>query len=452
MRQSIPRQRRIANAPGVPNAPRELRRAPVAAEKLLAVWMGVSCATVYTGLKMPLGPILVRPLELMLGLALIGVLLRGGLPKFARASVYMGALLAVYMLVYFLRSISGFMTNNPADGVVELVQAIELASLGTLIAMATSDRLSRWLFFRSFFICLLPIALYTVSISVMAGQFAGFKKLNEPKYSFGFMAVLLVSGLFTGIKQPWISSKLLLFPILILLVLSGERSAWLGLIAVMIFFSVSLDRTVRKNIFRRIILPTFLVVTILAVVVVVASKENNYIGLQVDRLVEPVRLVNFDTGEINYVKSESPSNRSRLMQLNNVIKIMKESPWFGVGTGGYMWYAYNNVPVQHLRYYNGIHGELWYLLGENGVVVASVYILVWIGFFVVTVRLNRTFPPEARPSIKMIHALGLYGLVLATLIGGGVVNLMLLMVPLGLLAGVRMEYAKMGPRRPLTGR
>ncbi|TIP80285.1 MAG: hypothetical protein E5X58_41025, partial [Mesorhizobium sp.] len=224
------------------------------------------------------------------------------------------------------------------------------------------------------------ILAYTITWHVAHGYLVGWKHLVDPRLAFTFLPIAL-AGLLLFVNRG--KRRILWFVwagILPLLVLSGERKAFL----IYLFLTAALLVRGRLAAVVPAIAAGFAGLFVLS-----AMVDNDYVEKQLQTILDPLSMGQYEylaaTGK--YAPGDTPSNVQRAFAFTLSKQLISEHPLMGVGTNQFKNIIdtdFSGLPDE-LRL--GIHGEFQRILTENGIIGLSLYLLIWIAAWF---RLSRT--------------------------------------------------------------
>ena len=202
------------------------------------------------------------------------------------------------------------------------------------------------------------------------GFWVGWKQLPDTRIIFTIITILafLLITFFEKYKKN--QFIILLFLILPILIMSGERKA---LLVFIILFLVRYSPGISvKTIF-------FLFLIYLMLNVLSTFIENPYINNKINNMLNILQTGNvnyfFNTGEIS--PNDTYSNLQRVFSFQISKEFFLENPFLGLGTNKY------EILVNEQYYYlpkfmkMGIHGEFQRVLVENGLIGIIAYLFTW---------------------------------------------------------------------------
>jgi O-Antigen ligase. len=403
---------------------------------VLVTLTGVS---LFSGVETRIAGKIVRPFDALITLS-AGWMMLAHLSLTLKALERVKGIVLAWTLLIAIRAASAFFNGLGKDAVVVVIQGGEFVMLLLAVAVATRNVELRELFIKWFLLLVSAIAVYAFVLHVGGGMLANLKRLDEPKYSFGFVCVFLVGAWISGRPRmpSWVRIGLII-PAIALLLISGERSAWLGMIGVAAAFVRLGIFSLRSRNIARLILPMIGLLVLGSVTVVVLAHTNEFVSRQMQRFAEPITLVDWKNGEIFYQYAESPSNKARLFQVANLIDIAKTMPLTGTGTELYRYYAYSRSAGSGLSVISGMHGQYTLFFAENGVLAFALYCMIWILFFRGWRKLWGVGNAGTRESLLFVYAVGIYSAIITWFIAGGSAGLFITFLPIGLLGGILLQ-------------
>lgn len=411
---------------------------PNALPSSLVVFVAVAAASLFSSLEVKLSGARVRPFEGFMLLCFVWAIALRGAALWRNVGPLKPAL-GFFLAAYAIRMVSAVFIESVFAGLVEMIQAVEFTMFALVVGSVCASAPTRKLFLSVFGSTALGIGLIALALALSEGQVAGLKRLDEPKYTYGVVCLLIAVNYVITDRRRWLWG-MLLAGIAPLLVLSGERNAWLGIAAALGVLAVIGGIFVKGRLIG-ILVSVVIGALIFGVSFGLLAQSNDYVARQWTRLIEPLSYLNTWTGGLDYMAAESPSNKARLLQIQNIATIVKEHPWFGLGTDQYYPYASAVAFSTDLNTISTMHGEYWQLLVENGIFAFGLYCTTWIALFLSIVRLSRCIRPELRPALGMATATAVYGAVANMFVGGGAVNFLLLFLPIGLCLGIWKEQS-----------
>ncbi|MER8439468.1 hypothetical protein NKH36_06830 [Mesorhizobium sp. M1312] len=329
--------------------------------------------SLFLPIRLETGLVLLRPFELITLLALVIGLATGRWRKLAFSA---GFLLLLPFLGWHM--VSAF-SVDAENGLRELLQ---MSAVGAF-AFAFAQEASRVDTHKTVNILLFGMVLilaYTITWHVAHGYLVGWKHLFDPRLVFTFVPIALAGLLLFENRAKRRTLWFVWAGILPLLVLSGERKAFL----IYLFLTAALLMRGRLAAMVPAIAAGFVGLFTLSIMV-----GNAYVEKQLQTIVNPLSMGQHEylaaTGK--YAPGDTPSNVQRAFAFTLSRQLISEHPLVGVGTN-----QFNNIIdtdfsglPDELRL--GIHGEFQRILTENGIIGLSLYILIWIAAWF---RLSRT--------------------------------------------------------------
>lgn len=329
--------------------------------------------SLFLPIRLETGLVLLRPFELITLLTLFFGLATG---RWRRLAFSAGFLLLLPFLGWHM--VSAF-SVDAENGLRELLQ---MSAVGAF-AFALAQEASRVDTHKAVNILLFGMVLilaYTITWHVAHGYLVGWKHLFDPRLAFTFLPIAL-AGLLLFVNRG--KRRTLWFVwagILPLLVLSGERKAFL----IYLFLTAALLMRGRLAAMVPAIAVGFVGLFVLATTV-----ENSYVGKQLQTILDPLSMGQHEylAAKGKYAPGDTPSNVQRAFAFTLSRQLISEHPLMGVGTNQFKNIIdtdFGGLPDE-LRL--GIHGEFQRILTENGIIGLSLYILIWIAAWF---RLSRT--------------------------------------------------------------
>jgi O-antigen ligase len=188
-----------------------------------------------------------------------------------------------------------------------------------------------------------------------------------------YIAMLLIASFaIEGIlaKKGFVAT-LLTFPMVFTFLFSYRRGAWIAFSAGMVFLVIFYFRRVSlgRLIFRRVLVPAALIVTLIAAVPALRSKGLDFVATRIQSI--------FDV-------NEDPSNVFRILDAMNAFNAFGQHPIVGVGAGGrYEMEFTSEVPgvMGFMETVNNVsHNGYLFVLFKVGIIGFLIYILVFAKF------------------------------------------------------------------------
>ncbi|WP_287175314.1 O-antigen ligase family protein [Mesorhizobium sp.] len=320
--------------------------------------------SLFLPIRLETGLVLLRPFEVIVLLALIIGLATG---RWRNLAFSAGFLLLLPFLGWHM--VSAF-SVDAENGLRELLQMSTVGAFAFAIAQE-----ARWLETQKAVNILLfgmvLILAYTINWHVAHGYSVGWKHLADPRLVFTFLPIAL-AGLLLFAKRG--KRRALWFAwagILPLLLLSGERKAFL----IYLFLTAALLMRGRVAAMVPAIAAGFVGLFMLSIMV-----DNAYVEKQLQTIVNPLSMGQHEhlaaTGK--YAPGDTPSNVQRAFAFTLSKQLISEHPLVGVGTNKFkniIDTEFSGLPGE-LRL--GIHGEFQRIFTENGIIGLSLYVLIWL--------------------------------------------------------------------------
>lgn len=315
-------------------------------------------------IRLKTGLVLLRPFELIVLLALIIGLATG---RWRNLAFPAGFLLLLPFLGWDM--VSAFSVNRE-NGLRELLQMSAVGAFAFALAQETrrleTDKAVNILLFG-----MVAILAYTIAWHVAHGYLVGWKHLFDPRLAFSFLPIALAGLLLFANRAKRRTLWFVWAGILPLLVLSGERKAFL----IYLFLTTALLMRGRLAAMVPAIAAGFVGLFVLSTMV-----DNAYVEKQLQTMLHPLSMGQYEylaaTGK--YAPGDTPSNVQRAFAFTLSRQLISEHPLMGVGTNQFtniIDTEFSNLPDE-LRL--GIHGEFQRILTENGIIGLSLYILIWL--------------------------------------------------------------------------
>lgn len=331
----------------------------------------IAFLTLFTAFKVKIGVGQLRPFDGCVVLLLLWLFSHARM--LLRTKLSIGFLL---LLPYFALHVMSAYAYYPLNGLREAGQAALL--LGFALVLATqADKVDYETIGKVLLVGLIGVMLFNIGWHISHGYWSGWKRLHDPKAAFTFLPMVLgVFMVFASAERRrlyWV----LWGAVGIAIVFSGERKAMLiyGLLSVALLS-------------RGRILAALPVAAIgfFALLTFASVSDDPYVSRQIRSILEPaptaLPLSAIARGEM----PTSVSNAAREFTLDQIGRILTESPIFGVGTNAYIDLVQARFPYLPIYMQANIHGEFLRVLTENGIIGLLFYLTVWI---VAIIRLNR---------------------------------------------------------------
>ena len=329
--------------------------------------------SLFLPIRLGTGFVLLRPFELILLLALIIGVATG---RWRNLDISAGFLLLLPFLGWHL--VSAF-SVDVENGLRELLQMSAVGAFAFVLAQE-----ARWLktqkAVKILLFGMMLILAYTISWHVANGHLVGWKYLYDPRLAFTFVPVVLAGLLLFADTAKRRTLWFVWAGMVPLLVLSGERKAFL----VYLFLTAALLTRGRRVAMIPAAAGGFLGLLLLSTIV-----DNPYVEKQLQTILNPLSMGQYEylieTGK--YAPGDTPSNVQRAFAFTLSSQLISEHPLVGVGTNEFrniIRTQFSDLPDELLL---AIHGEFQRVLTENGIIGISLYTLIWVAAWL---RLNRT--------------------------------------------------------------
>lgn len=275
----------------------------------------------------------------------------------------------LYLIPFFLIHTFSSLTIGTDNFIRETLQIIIIIFF-SIILLKFKTAINYRYFINLLVLGTLLITVWTILWHLEKGFWVGWKQLPDTRIIFTIITILafLLITFFEKYKKN--QFIILLFLILPILIMSGERKA---LLVFIILFLIRYSPGISvKTIF-------FLFLIYLMLNVLNTFIENPYINNKIDNMLNILQTGNvnyfFNTGEIS--PNDTYSNLQRVFSFQISKEFFLENPFLGLGTNKY------EVLVNEQYYYlpkflkMGIHGEFQRVLVENGLVGIIAYLFIW---------------------------------------------------------------------------
>ncbi|MER9020470.1 O-antigen ligase family protein [Mesorhizobium sp. M0898] len=320
--------------------------------------------SLFLPIRLETGLVLLRPFELITLLALINGLATGRWQSLAFPA---GFLLLLPFLDWHMVSAFSVGIEN---GLRELLQMSAVGAFAFALAQETR-RLETYKTVNILLFGMVLILAYTIAWHVDHGYLVGWKHLFDPRLVFTFLPIALAGLLLFANRAKGRTLWFVWAGLLPLLVLSGERKAFL----IYLFLTAALLTRGRLTAMVPAIAAGFM-----ALLAVSTMVDNLYVEKQLQSMLDPLSMGQYEylasTGK--YASGDTPSNVQRSFSWTLSRQLISEHPIMGVGTNQFkniIDTEFRDLPAE-LRL--GIHGEFQRILTENGIIGLSLYILIWV--------------------------------------------------------------------------
>lgn len=397
----------------------------LAVDRLVPAALGVATALMFSGIEIQLG-LKLRPFDFLMLLVLVLTGLNATANGFRRREIYPFNIAAALYALYLFAN-AAFL-NSVAAGLKESIQLFFFALFFTVFVQAirTDEATARYV--RVALWSLFALTLWNAGYHIGHGTWSGWKRLDEPKLSHSLFVVLLavIGGTFDIRWRGWIP---LLALSVLLMILSGERKGWVACGAAILaaelfvppFGGFRAGRTLRQ----------VLSLTVILCVTIVAAPHVPYLEKQLESSRDFAALVvTGPDGQAAVLDETTLSNRARIYGIEMAQEFYAAHPVFGVGLERYKTKV-EALPIPE-TFKKGAHNEVLRIAAELGTVGLGLYALLYL---VILARVVRLLSNRGRLSQMTIFRLRLgvaflaYGAVANVFLGGGGVNLFLIVLP-----------------------
>ena len=409
-------------------------------DRILPYYVGGCIVSLFTGIAYETETLVLRPFDVMIGVALIFTVAaaasRGYARRFDKGLPYY-----LFAALYLYRGLSGLVMTGPVLAVKELIQGFEFLVLIHLVAQAVKVKDNRMRFLKTLYTGFGVVAVGTALLHVWEGQYSGYKYLAElgytsggaAKYAFGLFG--LMAAVFWASDQGGGYTFPVLGLAILLAFLSEERKGWMALAAAAasLYYVASNLRVwnALKNLFRaRSIAVAMLLITTVSIAygygysrASLESIENTY-SIVVD-------------SEFEYASKRGQRDVSRYNGLVFTMDALSRRPMFGVGTESSK-EALDKIPNPGVRITTG-HGEYQRYALENGLIGLLAYMIMWLLILVTSLRFSVNFSRKDYISSIFIVGFVFYSVTVNMFMGGGAHNLLFVSVSIGFLYAVKYQ-------------
>ena len=329
--------------------------------------LSVIFLSLFVTIRFETGFALIRPFDLICLIVFPFVLLlRGRQEEISKGFFYLLPFLIIDILSASIVGINNLI-RELLQILIILIFAFTLSTFKTRIDCQKTFNIS----FLGSLIILFAVIWWHYSNGFWA---RGWKQLPDSKAIFTIITILTFIYIIFFKKIKINDLVILLFILLPILLLSGERKALLIFIFLLVLkyspgFSI-------KTVFMLFLIYFFLI--ILSVII-----ENPYLYEKINTTLNIMQ-----TGNLNYflstgfmTENDTISNLQRAFSFRVSKEYFIDNPIFGVGTNNYKIMVFEQYP-QIVEYRSGalahgIHGEFQRVLVENGLIGLIVYFMIW---------------------------------------------------------------------------
>jgi hypothetical protein len=396
-------------------------------DRVLPYYVGICIVSLFTGIAYETDELVVRPFDVMVGVALIFTVAAAARRGYARR-LNKGLPYYLFAALYLYRGLSGFVMTGPVLAVKELIQGFEFLVLIHLVAQAVKGKENRLRFLQTLYVGFGVVALGTALLHISDGKYSGYKYLpgGEQKYAFGLFG-LMAAVFWASDRDRWYT-----FPVfglaLLLTLLSGERKGWVALAAAGVgMYYVASDFRI-WGIFRNIFRARSIAVAVVLIAALYMGYNYGYSREQLEGLKNTYNLVIESEFDYVYSRGQDVGRYNGLVFISNTLS---RHPMFGVGTERGK-EAVEEIPNPGVSIATG-HGEYQRYALENGLLGLFLYAAAWILILVRAIRYSRRL--LRRDHLASIFTIGfiVYSVVVNMFMGGGAHNIMFMAVSIGFL-------------------
>ncbi len=325
----------------------------------------LTIAALFSGVHHTVGHVKVQ----LSDLSAVATIFLAGLRGFATPRVSPIALLA--LLTYLLYYVVSAVFVKASLGVIKMTQIIlVLGFLFTAFGYYRTHSSDRLIVLAS--VLILGVLFANIGWHIAHGQYVGWKQLNEPKTAFTVLPLLLLI-LFTRFDDRWPRFRRLLVALLasIIIFLSGERKAYIFALVALVVWMGPLK------------LWRFALVGLLAAPLLWAaasSDRSGYLQRQIASFqqIAPGAVTDrASESELLQTHGTTLSNAERLLSNRMAYSLWTKDPIFGIGTGAFALAIDSDLTVPE-NFRQGIHGEFFRNLYEDGIVGLFLYVAIWL--------------------------------------------------------------------------
>jgi len=395
-------------------------------DRVLPYYVGTCIVSLFTGVTYETDVLVLRPFDVMIGAALVVTVAAAARRGYARR-LDKGLPYYLFAALYLYRGLSGLVMTGPVLAVKELIQGFEFLVLIHLVAQAVKEKDNRLRFLQTLYVEFGVIAVVTALLHIAEGQYSGYKYLSQFGYTSG-EGVKYVFGPFGLMAMVfWVSDQrergaLLVFALsLLLVVLSGERKAWVALlIAVMaIYYTKTNFRA--KSFYKKLLHPKYILIAITIACTMYLGSNYEYSNRQLGNLRNTYNTLVVNDFGYRYANETDVGRYNGLVFIYNTLS---EKPVFGVGTERGK-KVLESIAPSGIHISTG-HGEYQRFALENGIVGLFLYVSIWV-CLVFTIRKIQSNYLSSLFIVGFIT----YSIVVNMFMGGGAYNVMFLSLSIG---------------------
>lgn len=299
-------------------------------------------------------------------------------------------ILKIYAIFLFLCGLSFITAKNTSLVLTKLTEIIIVFCLFINLSILLKNKLH--LLYKIIFIVGLSAFVQSwqqlSSFIIIPRNASIIQLLSDMKGNTGNINILAASltikipFLLLGIThfnnyKKWIL-LLTLFTVTAVIFLTGARTALVNLFLIFLVYILYLFR---ENSFYR---PTFIKVLFIIIPVLIASLYSNTIF---EKSKDTPRYVSVEN-RISQISTDDTSSQARLTFWNNILKISKKSPVFGIGLGNYQ---IESIPYERLTANDSnaslhAHNDFLEILAETGILNGCVYLSLFIVVFFINIK------------------------------------------------------------------
>ncbi|MFK7946505.1 MAG: O-antigen ligase family protein [Saprospiraceae bacterium] len=397
---------------------------------LLAKLVGIASGILFLPIEIKVGFVL-RPFDFLFVLCVFIASIFFN-KKSLLKSFFSNKLNLIYIILALYVTFNGLVLNPSSFG-KEFFQQVEFIIFLYLIYGIFHSPKARAVFLKFFYWTVVLIIAYTVLWHIGNGRIVGYKALNEPKYLFGVVTLLLF------VKNFYYSKYTSAFYVsLIFLIFSLERKCWFAFLFGVLGITYFLFRFFGYK-FKVMRMYSVLTVVGLSLGTLVVGGAFAGSEILVDQFGDTVTAFSkFSLEDRETEEVGSQSNAARMYLFAFSFQNIKENPIFGIGTDKFK--EENEKVAFKLgeKKAHGSHNEYMRIAVENGLPALFMYVLLWIIAFQRAKKINiRRRKSTKAQQVELLTILGLlfYGAIINIFLGGGATNKFFLALPLGMITG-----------------
>jgi len=395
----------------------------MAMKRVLPYYVGICAASLFSGIRYEVGPIVLRPFD---ALIVIGAILtvaavskRGYIQK-----IQDGGLLCLLVSLFLYRTVNGLILSSQSVAIKEGIQFLEFLIFIFILLEAVKGEKSARALIKTFYVVIGLICIGTAIYHIRSGQYSGYKYLlgGAQKYAFGLFS--LFSFVYWTYNKAIPRDLVIVIVSVTLLIMSGERKGWLSFATASIAVYLWGNSAYITGKLKRLVEPRLLVLYVVIFASIFVASRYEYSKAQINSLFNTYKLAKNSNLKYAYNRTQDVGRYNGLVF---VFKKIQEKPLFGLGTGSIKEYK-----TQVSADINPGHGSFQSYTVENGLFGLVMYTMVWI---LCIKKSWNIFPSYKRNNILRYLLIGfvVYSATINLFLAGGAINTLLLTMSVGLL-------------------